>query len=47
MVKRGDSMEIIKGIIVIIGFCYILVLPVIEFLSNRKPLKEIQELKEK
>lgn len=40
-------MEIAKGIIAIIGFCYILVFPVIEFISNRKLSKEIQELKEK
>ena len=40
-------MEVIKGVIVILGFAYLFAYPVIELIADKKRKKEISELKEK
>lgn len=40
-------MEVIKGIIVILGFAYLFTWLIVELIADKKRKKEISELKEK
>ena len=39
-------MEVIKGIIVILGFAYLFTYPVVKLIADKKRKKEISELKD-